>query len=239
MEKTIDIGSSFADSSDRIDLEIEFDPDYTRDSSSRVSVQRLSIPEDAQKRLLKVEELLKEHEVEEAIEKLKQLIDQFPEYSDAWNRLGTIYFLNGNFRESERHFRQALRLDPESYPPVVNLGAALLSLGALEEAQEYNSRAVDLRPQDPLAHSQLGQTFFAKGVLESAIRHLKLAKELDPGHFSYPQLVLAEIYRLQGKDAAMQREIESFLKYHPDISFADDLKEYLPRPRDGGGADQE
>ena len=91
-----------------------------------------------------------------AIEYLKNALDLAPQFSAAWNHLGTIAYQSGEYETAEKHFREALRHDPDSYAPLVNLGGALLSLNRVEEALTINLEAVKERPDDALAHSQLG-----------------------------------------------------------------------------------
>jgi tetratricopeptide (TPR) repeat protein len=132
--------------------------------------------------------------------------------------------MNQRYEEAEGYFREAMKHDPQAYSPVVNLGAALLSLGKLAESLELNQRAVEMQPSDPLAHSQLGQCAFAMGDLVAAETSLTRAKSLDPVHFSYPQLVLAEICRLRNDLACVVRELEDFLRHHPDYPESETLR---------------
>ena len=60
----------------------------------------------------------------------------------------------------------------------------------------------------------------------------KLVKKLDPGHFSSPQLTLAEIYRRRRDFGAVAAEIEEFLRYHPDSPRAEQLQKRLQVTRD-------
>lgn len=82
-------------------------------------------------------------------------------------------------------------------------------------------------PGDALAHSQLGMSYFYLGKLDDAETHLKRAKTLDAGHFSNPQLYLAEIYVNRGQTAAAIAEIEEFLRLHPDAENASQLRRTL------------
>ncbi len=94
-----------------------------------------------------------------------------------------------------------------------------------------NLRAVEMRPDDALAHSQLGRTYFSLSELDRAQRHLKQAKALDPKHFSFPQLVLAQIYELKSDSLSLMRELEEFLKFHPDSKRAPEMAQWLERTR--------
>ena len=54
---------------------------------------------------------------------------------------------------------------------------------------------------------------------------------LDPKHFSFPQLVLAEIYQRKNDSVSLMRELQEFLKFHPDSKRVPELTEWLERTR--------
>jgi len=92
----------------------------------------------------------------------------------------------------------------------------LLNLERPREVLGYNGRAVVRRPNDALANSQLGLSFFVLGEPERAEKYLKTADQLDPAHFSHPQLTLAEIYTQRGDRASALAALRDFLARHPD-----------------------
>ena len=48
--------------------------------------------------------------------------------------------------------------------------------------------------------------------------------ELDPAHFSNPQLPLARIYLRRSEQEAALRELEDFLEHHPDSPTAPQVR---------------
>lgn len=231
MERTIEIGQSFADKGGRIERTFEFDPDYYASQSATVQASQLTIPEEAWKEYQKALKRLEKRDSQGASKHLNRAVKLAPGFAIAWNRLGTLAYMNQHFAEAEGFFRKSLECDPRSYSPLVNLGAALLAQGRLSEALEVNRRAVQARPNDPLAQSQLGQCYFIVGEMEKAEKRLLQAKTLDPAHFSYPQLVLAEIYRRRGDNTAVVRELEEFLVQHPDFQLNQRLSRVLETAR--------
>ena len=105
----------------------------------------------------------------------------------------------------------------------------MLSAGKMQESLQYNLLAVKAKPEDALAHAQLGQSYFFLGRLDMAEVELKKAKALDPAHFSYPQLVLAEIYARQQNPSSAVMELEEFLKLHPDSDRAPSLRTLIQK----------
>ena len=132
---------------------------------------------------------------------------------------------------AENHFRKALEADPQAFEPLVNLGGVLLNLGQADEALPLNLHAVLRRPNDALANSQLGMSYFLLRKPDLAGKYLAIAKQLDPEHFSHPQLMLSEIYLQRNELAAAIEELEDFLRRHPDAPEAESVKAKIKRLR--------
>jgi tetratricopeptide (TPR) repeat protein len=230
-QQTIEVGPSLADAKGRVDVTIHVERRLPSEESRAVAATQLSVPDKARREYEKGQERLGQHDVPGAIEHLKIALDLAPQFSAAWNNLGTIAYQSGEYENAEKYFREALRHHPDSYAPLVNLGGALLSLNRSEEALRINLQAVKARPDDALAHSQLGQSYLRVGQIEPAKRHLKQAKALDVRHFSFPQLVLAEIYARKEDYAAFVSELEEFLRYHPDSTLAPRVNQSLEKAR--------
>ena len=230
MARTIEIGPSFADSKGKITLNVTFDlkPDST---AKTVSAAELSIPNNAKTEFRKAQERLARHDTAGAIAHLKRAVELAPQFSVALNNLGTIAYQARQYEEAAGYFRQALEQEPDDYAPLVNLGGALLSAGKVQESLQYNLLAIKAKPEDALARSQLGQTYFFLGKLDMAEAELRKAKTLDPAHFSYPQLLLAEIYARQQDPSSAARELEEFLKFHPDSDRAPRLRAVIQNLR--------
>jgi tetratricopeptide (TPR) repeat protein len=111
----------------------------------------------------------------------------------------------------------------------VNLGGALLSLDRPREALAINQHAQNTRPDDPLANAQLGLSYMALGDYQRAIECLETTEKLDPAHFTYPQIPLAEIYIHLADRPSAQRQLEEFLKLHPDSPQSEKVRRALDR----------
>ena len=227
--QTVEITGSFADSNHRVDKNFVFDQETLRQQARAiprglVSVRQLSIPDKARREYRKALEQLQRQDVEGAVQHLKKAIEWAPQYLEAYNNLGTIYFQKQQYSTAESYFRQALELEPEAFEPLVNLGGTLLALERPAEALEVNRRAQQIHPQDALANAQLGLSYFLLGDYEPAVTYLRRTEELDPAHFSKPQLSLAEIYLRRSEEAAALRELRDFLKYHPDSPEAENVR---------------
>lgn len=232
--RSVEVTPSFADNQNRID--ITFVIKRSQDARERqavdkhtVSARELTVSTKARATFLKANQRIEKHDVEGAVALLREAVEISPQFVEAWNQLGTIAYQAGDHTEAEKHFREALLLQSDAFGPVVNMGATLLALGRHTEALGYNRYAVTLRPDDALANSQLGRNHFLLGSYEQAIKHLRRAKGIDPGHFSLPQVTLAEIYSRQGRVDAAIRELEDYVARHPDSERAAVTRETLAR----------
>jgi Tfp pilus assembly protein PilF len=88
-------------------------------------------------------------------------------------------------------------------------------------------------PHDALANSQLGMAYFYAGQLDSAEKYLTAAKQIDPAHFSHPQMLLAEIHLRRNEPEAAAGELRDLLKWHPDLPDAAKIKSEIARLRAG------
>lgn len=227
--QTIEVGPGTADERHRVILNLRLtDADFVFADSERrhhaVSARQLSVPERAVRDYQQAQKSLGRHDVEPATKSLEHAVEIAPQFSAAWNELGTIAYQTGKYLRAEQCFRQALDQDPEAFEPLVNLGGVLVTLGRTGESLDYNVRAVLLRPNDALANSQLGQSYYQAGNFDLSLKYLERARNLDPAHFSHPQLVIAEIHLRRGDRKAAADDLEDFLKHHPDWPKADAMR---------------
>jgi tetratricopeptide (TPR) repeat protein len=234
--KTIEVGPGTADARGRVRVNLQFaESDFVyADSARRQHAARaaeLTIPDKAQREYEEARKDLARHDAESATKHLQRAVELAPQFSAAWNEMGTIAYQTAKFDRAEECFRESLRLDPGAFEPLVNLGGVLVTLHKLDEAWQYNGYAVLARPNDALAHSQMGRTYFELGKFDLAVQHLEKARQLDPAHFSHPQLVLAEIHLRRGEKAAAAEALEDFLAHHPDWPQAAKMREKIAELR--------
>jgi tetratricopeptide (TPR) repeat protein len=236
MRQTIEVGPSQADSKGRVELVIELRDDLfeSHDAlrhAALVSTRELAIPEQAYRQYEEAQKRLARRDVDGAVERLEHAVQIAPQFATAWNNLGTIAYQTRNYPRAEKCFRRGLEADPDAYEPLVNLGGVLINNQKLDEALQYNLAAVRARPRDALGNSQLGLTYFFLTKLDLAEKYLIIAKQIDPRHFSCPQLTLAQIHARRHETAAQAAELEEFLKYHPDWPEAARIRANVERLR--------
>jgi len=233
--RTVEVGPAAAGSHRRVSLTLDLkDSDFELAApvpQYSVSTRQLAIPKAALREYQEAQKDLERRHPDAAVKRLENAVAMAPQFSMAWNDLGTIAYQTRKFGRAEECFRQALEQDPGAFEPLVNLGGVLVALHKLDEAADYNLRAVLARPNDALANSQLGQTYFWLGRMDLAQKYLERARQIDPAHFSHPQLLLAEIHLRRGERREAAAVLEEFLKYHPDWPAAARMRQTIAELR--------
>ncbi len=232
--QTVEVGPGVADSAGRVKVTLrlesgKFESDDARRRGATVSTRELSIPARARREDREAQRCLSRRDVASAVAHLRRAIEIAPRFAAAWNHLGTIAYQGRNYKEAEDNFRHGLAADPEAFEPLVNLGGVLLNLGRVDEALQYNLHGALRRPNDALVNAQLGMSYRLSGNLDLAAQYLTLARQIDPAHFSHPQLLLSEIHLRLNERAAAIEELEDFLKRHPDAPEAPEVKSTITR----------
>jgi tetratricopeptide (TPR) repeat protein len=233
--RTVEVSPAVAGSQRRVSLTLDLkDSDFELAGPVRqhsVSTSQLAIPDAALRQYQQAQKDLERRNPDAAVKRLEHAIEMAPQFSMAWNELGTIAYQTRKFDRAEECFRQALELDPAAFEPLVNLGGVLVTLHKLDEAADYNLRAVLTRPNDALANSQLGLTYFELGRMNLGEKYLERARQIDPAHFSHPQLLLAEIHLRRGERREAAAVLEEFLKYHPGWPQAAKMRQTIAELR--------
>lgn len=120
-----------------------------------------------------------------------------PDYADAINNLGTVYYEKKNYKRAEKFYRRALKLMPHSATFYNNLGAAYFAQGKFKQGAQAYQLAFAIDPavfgSDSLQGiSELGslaqqanqnyclaELFARAGMTDRAIEYLRQA--LDEG----------------------------------------------------------
>lgn len=225
VRRTVVISPSLA-GEDRV---VEFDLRYSSGEAAAnatdglISVGRLRTPGKALDRYREAQQLLVRGRQAEATTSLLEAVRLAPGFAPAWVALGILESQRGRTDLAENHFLAALDAEPGDFDASLNLGGLLLRTGRAKDALPYHRHAVEQRPVDALANAQLGMNLYSLGYLNEAERYLLEAKNIDPVHFSQPQVFLAAIYARRGDRAAMERELKDLGRRAPDDPVAGKL----------------
>lgn len=117
---------------------------------------------------------------DDEIQAYKQAVRLRPDYTLAYERLGSRYFRSKRFAEAVDVFKQLAALKPGDAIPPNSMGEAYLELNKLPEAQEAFRQAIRLKPDFGKAYFNLGKCLLAMGNRDAALEQYNILQNLDP-----------------------------------------------------------
>jgi Flp pilus assembly protein TadD len=131
---------------------------------------------------------LKQEKILDARASFEQVLKLTAAYPDtgpnAWNNLGLLATREGRINEAIDYFQGALRLNPDYWIALENLGNAYRQQKRWDEARAALVRAVAVRPQEPEANYSLAMVYAQTEDTERAYQYLQKALTLRP---DYPE----------------------------------------------------
>lgn len=186
--------------------------------------QRTSENEKAYKKALAAS---KEKKPDVAIELFKEIVKNDPKDFVAWTELGTIYFKNENFSESEKAYNKALDQKPDFILALINLGKLFLAQKKADKALPVLTKAVEINGKSADAQHYLGEAYLQIQKGSKAVVHLNEAIRLAPIEKAEIHLRLALLYHSAGlKDRAVA-EYKLFLGKVPQYSEKAKIEKYI------------
>ena len=91
----------------------------------------------------------------EAMIIFSQLVENFPDYAEAWNRRATLHYILGNYQESIDDIERVLSLEPRHFGALSGLGLVYLQLDQLGKAKEAFEDLIEVHPNSPNARENL------------------------------------------------------------------------------------
>jgi len=89
------------------------------------------------------------------------------------NNLGYELAVMGRLDDALKHYREAIRINPDFEIAYVNLGKALLLKGKVNESIRYYQALLKIKPAYAGVHHNLGLVLLRKGDIENAIFHFQ------------------------------------------------------------------
>ncbi len=154
-----------------------------------------------------------------AVDAFKQAIRLKPDYAEAYEALGLMYWCLQMPKEEMEVYKQMVRLEPYNAEEHYRLGIAYAKLGRYSEAVDAFKQAIRLKPDFAMAHLGLGLAYDDLGMYGEAIEAYKQTISLNPtlltAHFS-----LGTDY---GKSGMYREAMEAFkqtIRLKPDYAEA-------------------
>jgi tetratricopeptide (TPR) repeat protein len=172
-----------------------------------------------------------------AAKHLEEAIRLAPEFFNAHSSLGVLYQKMERYRDAEREYGVAHRLNPRSAAPLVNLGSLHLeesesrgagnvrtSRGMLNAALACLNEALKIQPSSAFAEYLTGVVYYKTGFYETAEDHLQKALEFD-GAMKFARLGLANVYVAMREWENAVLQLDAYLEENPFASNRPRIKE--------------
>lgn len=183
--------------------------------------------EDNQKAFDKAINASKDKNSANAIKLFKQIVEKDSADFVAWSELGSLYFKEQKFEESENAFSKSVGLKPDFLPALINLGKVQLSQKKFDPSVEILSRAIEVSPGSAEAHHFLGEAYLQSKRGSKAVVHLNKAIELAPVEKAEVHLRLAMLYNAANLKDRAAAEYKAFLQKVPDYPDKAALEKYI------------
>jgi tetratricopeptide (TPR) repeat protein len=116
---------------------------------------------------------------DEEIQAYKQAIRLKPDYTSAYERLGSRYLRSKKYSESIETFKQLTALKPGDANVPNNMGEAYFEMGLMSDAVESFKRAIQLKPDLSRAYYNLGRAYLAMKNRDGAVEQYNILQNLD------------------------------------------------------------
>lgn len=89
---------------------------------------------------------MRERQLNSALQAFDQLVEQAPEFAEAWNKRATVHYLMGDWRASVLDIQRTLALEPRHFGALFGLGLIYDALENPEAALRSYEATLDLNP---------------------------------------------------------------------------------------------
>ena len=93
--------------------------------------------------------------IPEAMLIFTQLVENFPDYAEGWNKRATLHYLIGNLEDSIADINRTLALEPRHFGALSGLGLVYIQREELDKAKQAFEELIDIHPNSPNARRNL------------------------------------------------------------------------------------
>lgn len=159
-----------------------------------------------------------------AIEELKLAIKAHPAFVQAHNELGVQYLRLNQLENADLAFQEALKIEPASFPALINRGIAIVMMKRYGEAVPILKKAKTIDDKSAVCRYFLGQALANLGLFDEAVNELNAALTLGKDEMKEAHRILAIIYSAKGDKKKAAAELEAYLKLTPTAPDAEQLR---------------
>lgn len=150
----------------------------------------------------------------QAIRLLQNTIANNPEYTAAFNNLGTVYYAKGQLDDAITYYQKAITKQPNYIDAYYNLGLALTKKNLLSDAINTYQVLLQQAPEHFAARFHLACAYMQQNNIKEAITEFTIIETAQPYHFE-TQSNLATCYLKQGDFNQAKSHYQSALELQP------------------------
>jgi tetratricopeptide (TPR) repeat protein len=170
---------------------------------------------------------IEKKQYDQALLLLHQIVETDANDFQAWERLGTVYFIQKNSAEAEKSYLEAIKRHPGYAVALISLGRLRIVQKNFEGSVEVLTQALQVEPGSAQANFFLGEAYLQLKKGSKAVPYLYEALRLDPDGMAEAHLRLALLYHGAGMKDKAALEYEAFLKKRPDDKERRKLEQYI------------
>jgi tetratricopeptide (TPR) repeat protein len=184
--------------------------------NDQVSARELRIPRKARDAFNKGTQLLAAKESAASIPEFRHAIKIFPEFYEAYYKIGLAGLNLRQYREAQTAFETSIELSKGRYPPSqFGLGLALCMQKQFEAAEEAIRAGLDQYPADAAGNFTLAWVLFSAGRWPEAEKSTRQAI-LSNANLASAYLLLAQIHLRQSDLTALVSDLDAYLRLDPN-----------------------
>jgi len=160
--------------------------------------------------------LQKIEKTDEAISMLNDLLKKKPDFYEASDLLGDIYYNENRFKEALSVYLDALQYNSTKYEINYNIGMVYTRLNDFQKAKEYYERAAKINSMLYNGKYNIGQIALILGDIEEAEKYFMEClngEDVEAGSYYY----LAQISLLKGNNDKALNYINIAIELEPEI----------------------
>ncbi len=161
---------------------------------------------------------LQQAALDEGLKEMRKTISIYPLFSDAFDKIGNIYFKQQKFDSADVYFKKALTFYPENVLYLNNYGISLFYQYRMEDARQQFEHSLKIKPFQPKTHYDLALVYGAiaqqlevlnnskkaKQYYEVAISHLLKCVKPEPYYAQRYYMMSVAYQRIGNKENAQQ-----------------------------------
>lgn len=155
------------------------------------------------------------------IKHFSKALELAPDYAEAYEKRGLLYFFQGKFDLVIQDFKEYLKLSPPKAEAYYMLGMGYLKAGEHSSAIVNFTRAIEMDPKNAHAYSNRAEAYFLLGDYEQAVLDATRAIELggDPRETADAYRTRAKAFWQTGKSELSAADIRSSWQVDPRYAY--------------------